>query len=253
MPSGTMSTITMAPPGVFATSMPPELSHSASPVPSSEDRESVSSTESRRRRVGGLTNGTSSATGSISQNLSSFHRNPSPTFVIESPKPDHSNEPFSKVRKKSRYHRSRGNGAHNGNSPYGVNHPLRVTIRRTNAHSHTLDSALPDGTSANRLSPSSVYSSVPGDDESSPIRLQSPQHHQHNIPNSSSKAVDYSSRGESSRRDVAVSTSDQGTSTDADLIGPCEPGSKVNLIGSVWMETPGMICVFAVYFSGCCL
>nr|CDS28097.1 zinc finger protein 609 [Hymenolepis microstoma] len=243
MPSGTMSTITMAPPGVFTTSMPPELSNSASPVLSSEERESVSSTESRRRRLGGgITNCTPPVTGSSSQTLSSYCA--SPTFVIESPKLDHSNEPFAKVRKKTRGHRNRG-GGHNGNSPYSVNKPLKVTIRRTNAHSHTLNSSMQDG-SVNRMSPSSVYSSVPGDDETSPIRVLSPHHHHHhNIPNSfssSSKAVDYKVQ-DGAPRDASVSTMDRATSVEPDHLGPCEPGTKVSLTGSVWMETPGMLCV----------
>ncbi|KAM3184489.1 hypothetical protein ACTXT7_008279 [Hymenolepis weldensis] len=237
-----MSTITMAPPGVFATSMPPELSNSASPVLSSEDRESVSSTESRRRRLGGVTNCTLPVAGPNPQALSSSYCT-SPTFVIESPKPDHSNEPFAKVRKKTRCHRNRGGGgSQNGNTSYSVNKPLKVTIRRTNAHSHTLNSTMQDG-SVNRLSPSSVYSSVPGDDETSPIRVLSPHHHHHNIPNScSSKAVDYTLQG-GTQRDVAVSTVDKATSTEPDHLGPCEPGTKISLTGSVWMETPGMLCV----------
>lgn len=226
MPSGTMSTITMAPPGVFAASMPPELPNSASPVHSSEDRESVSSTEGRRRRLVGVENGAAAVIGSSSQSLSSYCT--SPKFVIESSKGS-SNEPFGKIRKKARGHRNRGGGGSQNCSPYSVNKPLKVTIRRTNAHSHTLDSSMQD--SANRLSPSSVYSSVPGDDEKSPILVISP----HTIPNSSSKAVDYS-RG---TKDIAVSTVDEATSTEPDQLGPCEPGTKINLSGSVWIETPG--------------
>ncbi|KAM7538173.1 hypothetical protein Aperf_G00000074867 [Anoplocephala perfoliata] len=225
-----MSTITMAPPGVFAASMPPELTNSTSPVHSSEDRESVSSTEGRRRRLIGVAKGAAAIIGSSSQTLSSSYCT-SPKFVIESSKSS-SNEPFGKIRKKTRGHRNRGGGSQNC-SPYSVNKPLKVTIRRTNAHSHTLDSSMQDG--ASRLSPSSVYSSVPGDDEKSPILVISP----HTISNSSSKAVDYS-RG---TRDIAVSTVDEATSTEPDQLGPCEPGTKINLSGSVWIETPGMLVV----------
>lgn len=165
MPSGSMSTMTSAatvvpaPPGVFATSMPPELPTSSSPVPSSEDRESVSSNESRRRRTAGVGNGVAGTTGAKS--LSSSYSTP-PQFVIDSNKTTSPASSFSKLRKKVKSSRSRV--SQNGGT-YSVNKPLKVTIRRTNAHSHTLDSSQQDG----RLSPSSVYSSVPGDDEKSPI------------------------------------------------------------------------------------
>ncbi|KAL5971437.1 hypothetical protein TSMEX_000769 [Taenia solium] len=199
------TTVVPAPPGVFATSMPPELPTSSSPVPSSEDRESVSSNESRRRRTAGVTNGVLTATGVKS--LSSYST--SPQFVIDSNKTTSPTSSFSKLRKKVKSGRSRV--SQNGGT-YSVNKPLKVTIRRTNAHSHTLDSSQQDG----RLSPSSVYSSVPGDDEKSP-------------------GVD--SCG--SKKDVATSTVDSGTMTEPDLLGPCEPGSKIVLEGVVWLETPG--------------
>ena len=164
MPSGPMSTMTSAatvvpaPPGVFATSMPPDLSHSASPVPSCEDRDSVSSSEGRRKHSG---NGLATA-ASVNPLPSTYSS--APQFVIDSNKTTTSPiGAFSKHRKKIRSNRSRVN--QNGSTSYAVNKPIKVTIRRTNAHSHTLDSNQTDG----RISPSSVYSSVPGDDEKSPV------------------------------------------------------------------------------------
>ena len=39
------------------------------------------------------------------------------------------------------------------------------------------------------------------------------------------------------RQSVAVDTMDIGVATDADCVGPCEPGTAVNLEGIVWHET----------------
>lgn len=38
---------------------------------------------------------------------------------------------------------------------------------------------------------------------------------------------------------MATSTVDSSTMTEPDLLGPCEPGSKIVLEGVVWLETPG--------------
>ncbi|KAL5109679.1 hypothetical protein TcWFU_000389 [Taenia crassiceps] len=227
------TTVVPAPPGVFATSMPPELPTSSSPVPSSEDRESVSSNESRRRRTAGVANGVSTATGVKS--LSSYST--PPQFVIDSSRTAPPTSSFSKLRKKVKSSRSRV--SHNGGT-YSVNKPLKVTIRRTNAHSHTLDSGQQDG----RLSPSSVYSSVPGDDEKSPLLTSGlPESFRSPSPHCVSNPKGVDSYG--SRRDAATSTVDSSTMTEPDLLGPCEPGSKIVLEGVVWLETPGMMVVNA--------
>ncbi|VEL24708.1 unnamed protein product [Protopolystoma xenopodis] len=39
-------------------------------------------------------------------------------------------------------------------------------------------------------------------------------------------------------KDVATSTSDCGTMTEPDLLGPCEPGSRLLIEGVIWLETP---------------
>lgn len=41
------------------------------------------------------------------------------------------------------------------------------------------------------------------------------------------------------RKDASTCTTSCGTITEPDLLGPCEPGSKVVLEGVVWLETPG--------------
>lgn len=38
-------------------------------------------------------------------------------------------------------------------------------------------------------------------------------------------------------RSVAVNTSDVALSTEPECLGPCEPGTSVNLEGIVWQET----------------
>lgn len=40
-----------------------------------------------------------------------------------------------------------------------------------------------------------------------------------------------------SHKDQATNTRNQSTSVDADLLGPCEPGTHVNLDGYVCLET----------------
>ncbi|CDS41859.1 zinc finger protein 609 [Echinococcus multilocularis] len=241
MPSGSTSTMTSAatvvpaPPGVFATSMPPELPNSSSPVPSSEDRESISSNESRKRRATSVANGVAASTGVKSLSSSSYST--PPQFIIDSNKAGSPTSSFSKLRKKVKSSRSRV--SQNGGT-YCVNKPLKVTIRRTNAHSHTLDSSQLDG----RLSPSSVYSSVPGDDEKSPVLPSGlPESFRSPSPHCMSNLKGVDSYG--GKKDVATSTVDSSTMTEPDLLGPCEPGSKIVLEGIVWLETPGMMVVNA--------
>lgn len=48
-----------------------------------------------------------------------------------------------------------------------------------------------------------------------------------------------------SKRDASTSTRDCATITEPDLLGPCEPGSKIVLEGIVWLETPGMMVINA--------
>lgn len=45
----------------------------------------------------------------------------------------------------------------------------------------------------------------------------------------------------SERNDVGTMTS-IGTITEPDCLGPCEPGTSVNLEGIVWQETEGGMC-----------
>ncbi len=147
------ATVVPAPPGVFATSMPPELPQASSPVSSAEDRDSISSNEGHRKHP--MVNG-----GNNSHLPPSFSSSSS-QFVIDSAKSAANSA--NKLRKKTKSGRSRVMSPNGLTSP--VNKPLKMTIRRTATHSHTLDASEQD----RKLSPSSVYSSVPGDDEKSPI------------------------------------------------------------------------------------
>ncbi|VDD80942.1 unnamed protein product [Mesocestoides corti] len=159
MPSGPMSTMTSAatvipaPPGVFATSMPPDSPSSASPLPSTEDRDSVSSNESHRRR-------------------------------------------------------SMVNGG------------------RDDEKSPILPSGLADSFTSEHRN-----------------RAASPVSDRVNAP--APKPPDYVDDRSLHKRDASTSTVDCGTITEPDLLGPCEPGSKIVLEGVVWLETPGMMVINA--------
>lgn len=47
-------------------------------------------------------------------------------------------------------------------------------------------------------------------------------------------------------RSVAVNTSDVALSTEPECLGPCEPGTSVNLEGIVWQETEDGKCIFYI-------
>lgn len=51
--------------------------------------------------------------------------------------------------------------------------------------------------------------------------------------------------------DSSTSTTDSATLTEPDLLGPCEPGTKLVVEGVVWLETQGKFCAncfFAIVF-----
>nr|VZI50242.1 unnamed protein product [Spirometra erinaceieuropaei] len=278
-----------APPGVFATSMPPDLS--------SEERESTSE---RSLHHSIMVNGTvlSPALGT------SGNPSKSPHFVMVREEDGNSYKHPNKIRKRNKsgrrsLHSSKDatelrylNGSH---SPqYGSlssgNKPLKVTIRRT-ALSHTLDShkatCNPDHDAYSSSSPSNsvIYSSSsssshcvlkaaeddrprsvtpkPTSQSANPslCGAQSPSSSSstssfHNPKTLESVGADLSSTSPSihssveppkqppatdqppSRRDASTSTRDCATITEPDLLGPCEPGSKIVLEGIVWLETP---------------
>lgn len=52
-------------------------------------------------------------------------------------------------------------------------------------------------------------------------------------------------------RSVAVNTADAALATEPECLGPCEPGTSVNLEGIVWQETEdGEIKAYIPFLSG---
>ncbi|VDL96266.1 unnamed protein product [Schistocephalus solidus] len=281
MPSGSMSLASAsvpAPPGVFATSMPPDLS--------SEERESTSE---RSLHHSIMVNGTV-----LSPSLgTSGNPSKSPHFVMVREEDGTSYKHPNKIRKRNKsgrrsLHSSKGSTdaryLNGSQSPqYGSlssgNKPLKVTIRRT-ALSHTLDNRKttcnPDHDAYSSSSPSNsvIYSSssssshcvLKAAEDDHPISVTpkptsqsgnpslsgapSPSSSSLNLKSVEAAGADLISTSPSihssvepptqpSKRDASTSTRDCATITEPDLLGPCEPGSKIVLEGIVWLETPG--------------
>ncbi|KAL3311607.1 hypothetical protein Ciccas_009810 [Cichlidogyrus casuarinus] len=249
MPTGSLPGTSTAPvpPGVFATSMPPLVTGACKPVDQSFNSYHV--------------NG-SSSNAQVNNKHSCDDRTPSPSIddCPDSQQEERNFKRFSKAHKpgKRTYQETFKTSAH----------PLKLTLRRCdgdpsiNSHSPSkipesytcekipessssvqlnCDTTISENKSKDELDSNSLppakTNNPPIKDEINPSLSKSTQQ----VPSRVNQPVisDQQQQQQQNHRDASTCTIASATVTEPDLLGPCEPGSRILLDGVVWVETPG--------------